>query len=263
MRYINFYIIGLIVFHAATALATTNTLTLYKDNYFVVGKYNNDANDQGKVQMSCKYKLFRPDNRGMFLGLTNTFWWQVYEKSRKIRESNYNIDFFHKSKLHDKSVLIQTNRVFSPEYYQVGIAHTSNGMDSIESRSINFIYGQVQFSRGARYNIGTNIKILEYFRKSIHNRDIKAFTGNAEYEIFFRFRNGSKKIDNEKISYKFMLGDNSSFTKGQQELTFMMRLFSLRVRPFLYFRYENGYGVDGLVDYNKKNTAYKVGIVLK
>lgn len=248
-----------VLFYNHSAIAYDSPLSFYLENYFILGKAASDTEEganeeQIKGQISLKYRLLEGNNSELYFGYTDTFWWMTQEKSKKVREHNYNTDFFYRFNMTD----------YYQGHCQLGLAHKSNGEDGEESRSTNFAYAQMDYNYGERYNFGMKITGWYYVRNSIKNADLKNYTGNAEYEYYFKFFD--QKNDNKNLvllSYKFLLGDNKNLSNGRQDISFMLRLVSKKINPYLYFKYETGYGVNGLIDYNEKDTTFKLGLILK
>ncbi len=241
-----------------SALADENPLSFYLENYLISGEAQSNTEEdpneeQIKGQISFKYRLLQANNSRLYFGYTDTFWWMTQEKSKKIREHNYNTDVFYRFNMTD----------YYQGHWQLGVAHKSNGEDGDESRGTNYMYAQMDYNYGKRYNLGMKITGWHYVTKSNKNDDIKDYTGNAEYEYYFRFFDKKNNNNLASLSYKFLLGDNKNLSKGRQDLSFMLRLISKRINPYLYCKYETGYGVNGFADYNKKDTTFKLGIILK
>ncbi len=234
-------------------IGLTDSLSFYKDNYFVNGM---QEESQTKAQLSLKYRLFNFQESSIFVGYTNTLWWMTDEKSYPIKEHSYNPEIFHRiNSLNSKFLFL--------DYFQYGISHNSNGLDGPDSRSLNYNYIQLQVSSGRDINIGTNLMFWDYFTISKKNIDIEKYSGNGEYEFFIKLNAKKGFFKDEKLSLKLQFGNNESFELGKQVLSFEFRFNTKFFNPLFYFIYENGYGVNGLVDYNKKSSVYKFGLSIK
>ena len=144
---------------------------------------------------------------------------------------------------------------------QFGVDHTSNGKKGNESRSTNTVYGKVGGYAGKRFRLGGKITALVYIENSIKNEDIQDYTGNFIYETYLA---GYSRAEKEfaRLSYRFKLGDNTDLSRGRQEIQLSVKPFPKHFNPSLFVKYESGYGIGGLVDYNKTRNAVMMGLSL-
>ncbi|MCP3921804.1 MAG: hypothetical protein GY714_04385 [Desulfobacterales bacterium] len=228
--------------------------SLYKSNYFVTaGESDSDEGDtQSKGQFSVKYKIMEPWQSQIYFGYTGTFWWQIYEKSKPVMEHNYAADLFYKR----DSFL----RYDSFDFYQMGIAHISNGEDGEKSRGINYVYGQTQVSYGDDINVGGGITVRNYFGLPNTNIDYEEYCGIFDFTFFAKFNEEGSIIEDGKILYQYTPGGTFNTDRGKHILTLEFKLLREYFNTLLYIRYENGYGINGLIDYDRKSSAIMIGL---
>ena len=229
-----------------------SAFSINKNNYFTVN------NKEAKGQISIKYNLIWPFHSGLYVGYTDTFWWSIYDKSAPFREHNYEPEAFYE--LNGEENIFKT-KIPWLNYTRFGIAHLSNGRDEENSRSIDaYLYADTQLSFGEKYIFGINYKISYIINVANQNKDIKDYHG---YQVgcFTGIGDGSNRIDMERIYYSYSFGRKPSL--GRHFIGTEIRLISKRVQPFFFVVLEHGYGVGGLIDYNKKDTMIRIGIKLK
>lgn len=219
---------------------------LYNSNYMIAG----DKESQVKGQFSFKYALVYPFKTGIYFGYTQLMIWDLYESSSPFRDLNYNPEVFWNCPL---------NNIGFIDYIQLSpYEHESNGKDGLKNRSVDRFYGRLQMSAGRRYNLGFNIKGFGYYRVSKDNEDISDYTGYYEAELFFQIKNKGLYLDNEKIYVR----GGSSLEKGWVEGGLKFRIVSTYIQPFFYIQIFHGYG-EYMLDYNKKDTALRVGLIME
>lgn len=232
------------------------SICLYKENYIQYAKPMDDKTEQGytQAQLSLQYQPFYRKQKSLYIGYTTVFWWMTNEISSEITETNYNIEgFYRRQKVVNVSDHLKINRI------QFGIDHTSNGKRGPESRGINLLYTTIGAYTGDRLRLGGEIKAFAYFDNSIKNEDIQNFTGNFTYNAYLSW-NSHTYSEIAKLNYKVQLGGNSSLSNGRQELTLRLAPIPKYFTPFIFVRYEVGFGTQGLVNYNEKHEAVTFGL---
>jgi len=253
LKFLWLFLFALIVVASSVkASERKSAISLYEDNYFISG--NGKENNQVKGQISIKYALVYPYNIGLYMAYTDAFWWNIYDKSSPFREHNYKPELFFRWDKESKWWL----SLFATDYLQGGIGHKSNGRDGPESKSIDYYYyWTAQHSAGEKINIGFNYKIRKLKRIS-DNFHIKKYWGR-NVGCFIQSGDGSEYIDKERLSYNYEFGTDY----GKHVVTVECRILTTKFQPFLFAIYEHGYGVDGLIDYDKKGEYFKIGLKLK
>lgn len=226
---------------------------LYKDNYFVFGPTIGDKltrrNTNVKFQISIAQKLTKstlPGGTYLYLYYTQKVFWNVLEKSMPMTDLNFNPGIGIAKPLFSK------NRYIGKLTLQ--LEHESNGRDSIWSRSWNKV------SFGANIIIDNNLmvhgKAWIPIIDSGNNRDILKYSGI--------FQVGTSILsNNRRWNGSIVLVKRSSWNLFSYntilELAFRL---SRKQNQYLFMQYYNGYG-EGLLDYNKFHSQFRVGIVIK
>lgn len=241
-------------------------MSMYKDNYFISG----DNQDQVKFQVSAKYALLYPTSIGLYVAYSQISSWHLYDKSAPFYDNNYMPEAFlmfeSKNNIFDLDMKLLDYIQISP------ISHMSNGRDGSDSRGINTYYGQAQISYGDKYNFGLNLKVFNYYNKSGKNEDIEDYKGHYEADLFFKLRSKSVSfLDKEEFHIKFGGYDkldydaykesgNRDDIKGYVIIEAQFRIITSYIQPKLFIQYFSGWG-EYMIDYNKRDTAVRAGLV--
>ena len=219
-------------------------MELYKPIYWIFGS----SNDQTKLNISFKYSITKQYRTGLFFGYSQLSKWNLYEPSAPFYDNNYNPEIFIKSKYFLNKYI---------DYIQFApYEHRSNGKNENDSRSLNRTYLQLQTSyriliSGKVVVHGINLKGFIYY-----NEDEPYSEYDKHYEAKLFTSLGVGENAKEEIYIKF-----SGFTKGYFETGFISRKFWF-MNPRIYVQMFNGYN-EIMLDYNKKETAVRIGITFK
>ncbi|MBU2878826.1 MULTISPECIES: phospholipase A [Alteromonadaceae] len=252
------------------ALKIPFAITQYKTNYILPVTYVKDPNTIGvteldsenvdnleaKYQISVKLPIHINDDNlsGIYAGFSVTSFWQVYndEASKPFRETNYEPEIFYFWKTHYRFLGIKFDQV------HLGLNHNSNGQSGLKSRSWNRLYASALFSdKDSVYYLKAWYRIPEDEKETVNspegddNPDITDYLGH--FEIGY-----GKKVGN--FNFLTLVRNNlKSDNKGSIELNIT---YPLNKRYDVVFQYFNGYG-DSLIDYNRHQQRYGIGIQLK
>lgn len=228
---------------------------------------NDGGNDKGYrneeiiAQLSFKKHIFD----AFYFGYSQKMFWQIFDdnRSRPIRETNYNPEFFldYKSQLN-----LDLLRVGVWEHESNGEqeAHDEEGKSFNKSRTWNRYYLHI-FKASSDGFLGANLKIWGlYDRKSNKkgsfyddNKDIQHYLGMGELSFFI----GNK---NPRISGMLRRGWGAGTETIQ--LTARYPIYELLgkkdngVDLFTYFF--SGYG-ESLIDYNEKSCRIGIGFSIR
>lgn len=218
----------------------------YKPNFFTFG----DQKDQTLLQFSFKYALIK--NHNLFLGYTQTSWWNLYNESSPFFLTHYNPEIFY---LWD----VKTGPLKSVTFglYE----HKSNGRDGAASRSMDSSY--LQFTTIAWRFEWVN-KFFMLYNLDTANNNLRDYIGWWRTGLSYKFDLMDELIE-EAISvhaYAGGLGDNI-LTRGglEVDVTFGVPFLGDKFAPMLTFQYFRGYGVN-LFDYQIFQQTFRAGIVL-
>lgn len=227
----------------------------YRGHYFIAGS----RADQVKAMTSFRYALLYPHNIGLYAAYTQTMFWDLYEKSSPFRNIDFQPECFWEMKSNDNPWRV---KIYGIKGFRIGLVeHKSNGKGGEDSRSLNRSYGLLFYDWGKRVNIGGSSKVFFYYKVSDKNADIQKYTGNFTQELFVQLRSKGQYIEKEKIYYRFGLGGNTNVKKGWHEVGARVRLVTTRIQMFLFAQLYHGY-VESLLDYDEKETRFRVGVQL-
>lgn len=221
--------------------------SLYLPTYFIFGK------DDLKLQFSGKYRVAK--NYNLYLGYTQTMFWDIYKTSAPFRDINYNPEAFYRlSEASDESRFLRS--------LDLGMLHTSNGEDGEKSRSINRVFIKTNFATHLkRHSILGELKLQHIYSKAQDNADIVNYMGYWELKMIIThlITIGKGRLD---LEYRVFAGKKIiNFSKGGRELGLLYYFGSPNFNPSLYFQYYSGYA-EHLLSYNKKQSNARLGLML-
>jgi len=211
------------------------SFSMFHDNYFISGvptnKEINEKTADAKFQISISQRLTKsilPFNSSLLLTYTQKSFWDIYQYSAPFSENNYNpgITFvrpiLHKNQLRGVGVL--------------SIEHESNGLDSISSRSWNYL----TFSGLYFYN--SNISIQAKIWIGLLGDGVKDFYRYRGYGLLaFNYRNNKDNIWTSLIL-------NPTGKLGEMNMIFEFNFKpGKKANQYLFLQWYNGYG-ENLID---------------
>lgn len=232
-------------------LANSPAFSIYKDNYFITGttlgeepsKYNSDI----KFQFSFKQRL---QNKPVFAGsylyiiYTQKSFWDVYRASSPFAETNYNPGLMLAKPIY------KNDRIKG--MLMVSLEHESNGRDSINSRSWNYV--GINYSQHFTPRFGVSLKLNIPFGLS-DNPNLLKYNGLIEGKFTW-------VINQEKLILD-VLGRKSAEwnTKGSLTTTLSFRPSAKR-NLYWTVQWFQGYS-ESLIDYDKSSGMLRIGIMFK
>jgi len=225
---------------------------LYKDNYFIfgpaVGQKITNKNTNIKFQISVAQRLTKstlPLGTYLYLFYSQKCFWNVLENSMPMTDLNFNPGIGLAKPLFVRDRYI--GKVMAV------IEHESNGKDGDASRSWNKV------SFGANIMIDPNVMVHGKFWIPIvdgmNNKDILRYSGI--YQVGMQMMSNDRKYNcavtlvkrkGWKLNYNTILEFGVRLTRNANE--------------YLFVQYYNGYG-EGLLDYNKFHSQFRVGLQIK
>ncbi len=225
---------------------------LYKDNYFIfgtsIGQRPTRENSNVKFQISISQRLTKstlPWHTYLYLFYTQKVFWNVLEESFPMTDLNFNPGIGLAKPLFVKDRFIGKVMLM--------LEHESNGRDGDASRSWN------KLSLGANIMVDPTLlvhgKVWIPIVDGMNNRDILDYCGI--YQVGTSFMSLNRKFGASVILTK-RRGWNLSYNTVVE---FSYR-FNNNQNQYLFAQYYNGYG-EGLLDYNKFHSEFRVGFVIK
>jgi phospholipase A1/A2 len=222
-----------------------NKFSFHEPTYFIGGK------DDLKLQFSGKYRFAR--NLDFYFGYTQTMFWSIYTTSQPFTDINFNPEFFYR--LIDKEFKFLKS-------LDIGFIHSSNGKDSIVSRSINRLYlkGNMATALG-RHLLIADVMAYNIVSTEATNRDIRDHLGYWEATIGFTHLITHEK-DHLDLEFRVFAGEKVfDFNRGGRSIGLIYSIESDNFNPEIYLQYYSGYA-ENLLNYNKQTDQLRVGLLL-
>lgn len=225
--------------------------SIYKDNFFITGIPLNKRIDgetaDAKFQISIRHRLTSsklPFNSFLFLTYTQKSFWDIYRESAPFKDSNYNPG------IGLGRYIIVDNRLTGAIFLQ--IEHESNGRDSVESRSLNWIGLSGKYFITS--NLAVRLKVIVPYLIGANNSDILDYRGTGFYSVDY------KSINNQ---WRFSGTFNPKMSKKAANLKLIAAYkISERFNQFLFAEFYSGTG-DTLLEYKRKDLQLRIGISIK
>lgn len=227
--------------------------SIHKDNFFMTGiptnKSVNSATADVKYQVSFKQLITRntlPWETYLFLTYSQKAFWDIYQKSKPFEEINFNPSLGLGKPIYDKADRIKGLATFS-------LNHTSNGRDSIYSRSWN------NLSLGYATFLGQktllNVKAWVPFRYQEDNPDLLEYIGLGEINL-------SHEFIEDRLIAEIMLQKGITWEwKGKIRSRIYYSPFKT-LNQYFMLEWFVGYA-ESLIDYTEFKSMVRLGYVIK
>ncbi len=226
------------------------SFAMFHDNYVLTGIPTNKKINKGtadvKYQISIRQRLSNsvfPFNAALFLTYTQKSFWDIYQNSAPFADNNYNPGLTLARPIVHNNQLIGAGAI--------SIEHESNGLDSISSRSWNFI----NFSGVYFYN--DNFSVQGKFWTGILSKDNKElfrYRGNGLIALNYRNNKDDVWVSLVLNPTGKLRGVNTTFEFNYQP--------GKRANQYLFLQWYNGYG-ESLINYNEYTSMVRIGICIK
>jgi len=225
--------------------------SIYKDNYFITGvplnkKISGETAD-AKFQMSIRHRLTTsrlPFDSFLYLTYTQKSFWNIYRESAPFRDSNYNPG------IGLGRYVIVDNRLTGAAFLQ--FEHESNGRDSIDSRSMNWIGFSGKYFITSQ--LAVRFKVTLPFLLDEENSDILDYRGTGFFSADYKTSDNQWWFTGTYSPRKSMKALNFQLTAGYK--------ISDRFNQYIFGELYSGTG-DSLLDYKRKDVQLRVGICIK
>ncbi|MDD2245589.1 MAG: phospholipase A [Proteiniphilum sp.] len=225
--------------------------SIYKDNFFITGiplnKGINRETADAKFQLSIRHRLTSsrlPFNTFLYLTYTQKSFWDIYRDSAPFRDSNYNPG------IGLGRYIIVDNRLTGAAFLH--LEHESNGRDSLESRSTNWIGFSGKYFLTS--NLAVGFKITVPF-----------FTGKENSDLYDYRGTGYFNADLKSSNNKWWLSGTFSLIKSVKAINLKLTAsykISDRFNQYIFCELYSGTG-DSLIDYKRKDLQLRAGICIK
>lgn len=232
-------------------------LSVNEPMYFVIGA-NTERNVDSRFQLSFKYQPFDPGARvaqyfpalsNLYFGYTQTTLWDIGADSSPFKDTSYRPSLYYK--------FLGTGHDIRPAELRLGVEHESNGLDGIDSRSMNIAFVRPSWHldlRGGR-RLTLSPKFYHYLEKS-DNNDMHRYRGYVDWQARYG------REDGVILSGVYRQGTDG-YASGQLDLSYPIsdKLFG-RTGTFIHLQLFDGYG-ETLIDYNhRKDLQLRIGLSL-
>jgi len=178
------------------------------------------------------------------LTYTQKSFWDIYQESAPFRDTNYNPG------IGLGRYIVVDNRLTGAAFLQV--EHESNGRDSLESRSTNWIGFSGKYFLTS--NLAASFKITIPYATGEDNSDLYDYRGTGYFTADYKTSDNKWWLTGTYSLRKSVKAINLKFSAGYK--------ISERFNQYIFGELYSGTG-DGLLDYKRKDVQLRVGICIK
>ena len=235
-------------------LDSTHSFGILKDNYFITGnplnKQINVDNADVKYQISFRQRLsssYLPFNTFVFISYTQKSFWSIYKKSSPFRDTNFNpgIGF-------GRYLISDDNNYMGSLFLQ--LEHESNGKDSLNSRSWDFLSlsGKYYFNDRLYFRAKAWLPLVLLIDNT--NTDLLTYKGYGNFSLDYRTKN-------ERWWFNANITPRDNLITMNTTLSAAFKV-SKKFNQYLFFELYNGRG-DSLLDYKQYDIKLRIGMCIK
>ena len=235
-------------------LDSTHSFGILKDNYFITGnplnKQINVDNADVKYQISFRQRLsssYLPFNTFVFISYTQKSFWSIYKKSSPFRDTNFNpgIGF-------GRYLISDDNNYMGSLFLQ--LEHESNGKDSLNSRSWDFLSlsGKYYFNDRLFFRAKAWLPLVLLIDNT--NTDLLTYKGYGNFSLDYRTKN-------ERWWFNANITPRDNLITMNTTLSAAFKV-SKTFNQYLFFELYNGRG-DSLLDYKQYDIKLRIGMCIK
>lgn len=228
------------------------SFTTFNDNYFITGtslkEWPNKNNSDIKYQISFKQLLYRKHlifKSYPFVSYTQKAFWDIYKNSKPFAEINFNPALGLIRPYNSKSGL--------QGYATFMLEHESNGRDSSQSRSWNFLSFGFRQSLSTRLQV--NAKIWLPFAYKEDNPDLIHYIGYGQLGASYIF------IPDRWYADVLIKKGNQWNWKGSVLTQLYYKPFK-KGNQFIGIQWYQGYA-ENLIDYQQHTSMIRIGLIIK
>lgn len=235
-------------------LDSTHSFGILKDNYFITGnplnKEINVDNADVKYQISFRQRLtnsYLPFNTFIFISYTQKSFWNIYKKSSPFLDTNFNPGIGL-----GRYLISDDNNYMGSVFVQ--LEHESNGKDSLDSRSWDFMSASGKYYFNDRLFFRAKAWLPLFLLMEDTNTDLLRYKGYANFSVDYRTKN-------ERWWFNANVTPRRNFITMNTNLSAAFRV-SKKFNQYLFFELYNGRG-DSLLDYKEYDLKLRVGMCIK
>lgn len=235
-------------------LDSTHSFGILKENYFITGnplkKQINVDNADVKYQISFRQRLsnsYLPFNTFVFISYTQKSFWNIYKKSSPFRDTNFNpgIGF-------GRYLISDDNNYLGSVFLQ--LEHESNGKDSIDSRSWDFVSASGKYYFNDRLFFRAKVWLPLVLLMDGNNTDLLTYKGYGNFSVDYR-------THNERWWFNANITPRRNFITMNTTLSAAFQV-SKKFNQYLFFELYNGRG-DSLLEYKHYDMKLRIGMCIK
>lgn len=235
-------------------LDSTHSFGILKENYIITGnplnKQINVDNADVKYQISFRQRLtnsYLPFNTFIFISYTQKSFWNIYKKSSPFRDTNFNpgIGF-------GRYLISDDNNYMGSVFLQ--LEHESNGKDSLDSRSWDFISFSGKYYFNDRLFFRAKVWLPLVLLMDDTNTDLLTYKGYGNFSVDYR-------THNERWWFNANVTPRHNFITMNTALSAAFRV-SKKFNQYLFLEFYNGRG-DSLLEYKDYDLKLRVGMCIK
>lgn len=235
-------------------LDSTHSFGILKDTYFITGnplnKEINVDNADVKYQISFRQRLtnsYLPFNTFIFISYTQKSFWNIYKKSSPFLDTNFNPGIGL-----GRYLISDDNNYMGSVFVQ--LEHESNGKDSLDSRSWDFMSASGKYYFNDRLFFRAKAWLPLFLLMEDTNTDLLRYKGYANFSVDYRTKN-------ERWWFNANVTPRRNFITMNTNLSAAFRV-SKKFNQYLFFELYNGRG-DSLLDYKEYDLKLRVGMCIK
>lgn len=235
-------------------LDSTHSFGILKDNYIVTGtnlnKQINTTNTDAKYQISFRQRLtnsYLPFNTFIFISYTQKAFWDIYKESSPFRDTNFNpgVGF-------GRYLISDDNNYMGSVFLQ--LEHESNGRDSLDSRSWDFISFSGKYYFNDRLFFRAKVWLPLVLLMDDTNTDLLTYKGYGNFSVDYR-------THNERWWFNANITPRRNFITMNTTVSAAFRV-SEKFNQYLFFELYNGKG-DSLLEYKDYDLKLRFGMCIK
>ena len=235
-------------------LDSTHSFGILKDTYFItanpLNKEINVDNADVKYQISFRQRLtnsYLPFNTFIFISYTQKSFWNIYKKSSPFLDTNFNPGIGL-----GRYLISDDNNYMGSVFVQ--LEHESNGKDSLDSRSWDFMSASGKYYFNDRLFFRAKAWLPLFLLMEDTNTDLLRYKGYANFSVDYRTKN-------ERWWFNANVTPRRNFITMNTNLSAAFRV-SKKFNQYLFFELYNGRG-DSLLDYKEYDLKLRVGMCIK
>jgi phospholipase A1 len=231
---------------------------MYKDNYIITGVPTNKAISKStadvKFQVSVCQRITKtilPFNTFLMLTYTQKSFWNIYQKSSPFDDNNYNPG------LAFVKPVIPGNQLKG--IVIVAYEHESNGKDSLESRSWDYL------TLSGTYFFNTYFSVQAKVWTGILGQPDEDCGGGGNPDLYNYRGYGLISLNyrsfNDKLLASAIINPRKKFGNFNIQLELNFKL-NAKANQYFFIQWYNGYG-ESLLEYNRHSSMLRAGICIK